>query len=595
MRVRKGFKIIISIILGILIISSLSLYIGRRTLSKIYIDTNSFEGLNPSLIIPHSNVLWVDNPTFEAPIDPWFSTIEGDSSDAITSTSPNQANIHVIGETYEQEVLLSSATISNWEAFNKSDLALEPQRGDTGSPPYFAGPYYGLDSDGAWCTHRWWEGESGGQPKNTPEMHWRTNVSLPVDMSDFIITEVNFSAIINASVDTYIDTPNDSDARSGVSINQFELYDYAQFYVELTTPDIDELNTYRIAFNQTRMLGNEGLSLYDIEGLIGAYEQQAIIDALTNVLAADPGHDNFTVVIGIYMYCEDNNSGTDLDDWTEMRFKNLNLTFSYVKKVDQFTAVSWSQQLDAINGSNVRVTAADLNFKFKIDQNWTDASQNSQIRVYINDRKYEQAISLIDYVYSPDFQEARIDGFDILSKVLPYEEFNLTIQVFLAEDFGLEQDITISITDVFLYISYTETFADIFSEPWVSTALLTLVSAAAIALGGYFIAYQRILKYPRPVRKVRKFKRTLNKSSVPDVVIVSRDIAFKRSYNRELGSASKSLRLKASGPRVSKVVDKFRKKTEPVAETKVDSSELINTSLEKKSELDKIVDKSLDK
>jgi hypothetical protein len=187
MRVRKGFKIIISIILGILIISSLSLYIGRRTLSKIYIDTNSFEGLNPSLIIPHSNVLWVDNPTFEAPIDPWFSTIEGDSSDAITSTSPNQANIHVIGETYEQEVLLSSATISNWEAFNKSDLALEPQRGDTGSPPYFAGPYYGLDSDGAWCTHRWWEGESGGQPKNTPEMHWRTNVSLPVDMSDFII------------------------------------------------------------------------------------------------------------------------------------------------------------------------------------------------------------------------------------------------------------------------------------------------------------------------------------------------------------------------------------------------------------------------
>ncbi len=588
MRVKNGFKIIISIMFVILIISSLSLFIGKSTLNKIYIDTKSFEGLKTSRTTSHSNILWVDNPTFEEPVDPWFSLIDGDKSDAITSTSPNQANIQIIGEAYEKEVLLDSSTFSNWEAFNKSELALVPQRSDV--------PYYGIDSDGAWCSHLWWEGSPppGGQPKNTPEMHWRTNVSLPVDMSDYIITSVEFDALINASVDMYIDTPGDDFARAGVIIDQFEKFDYAQFYVEITALDIDELNTYRIAFNQTRWLGNEDLSLYDIEGQIGAYEKQAIIDALTNVLAVDPGHNNFTVVIGIYMYCEDNNSGTDRDDWTELRFKNLNLTFSYVKKIDQFTAVSWNQELDAINGSNVRVTAANLNFKFKIDQNWTEASQNSQIRVYINDRKYEQTISLIDYVYSPDFQEARIGGFDIVSKILPYESFNLTIQVFLAEDFGLEQDITVSITDVYLYISYKETFADIFSEPWVSTALLIAVSAATVCLGGYLIAYQRILKYPRPVRKVRKFKRTLYKSSAPDVPIMPREIAFKKSYNKELSGTSKSLRLKAGGTKVTKVIEKFKEKPELAVETKIDSDQLINTSLEKKSELDKIVDKSLD-
>jgi len=128
----------------------------------------------------------------------------------------------------------------------------------------------------------------------------------------------------------------------------------------------------------------------------------------------------------------------------------------------------------------------------------------------------------------------------------------------------------------------------------VSTALLIAVSTATVCLGGYLIAYQRIFKYPRPVRKVRKFKRTLNKSSAPDVPIMPREIAFKKSYNKELSGTSKSLRLKTGGPKITKVIEKFKKKPELAVETKIDSDQLIKTSLEKKSELDKIVDKSLD-
>lgn len=547
MKIKNNLKIIIPIVFVIFTISSFSLFIGTSSSSKINTDIRSFEGLQSSRVSSHPNKLWVENPTFETmENNPWFSTIDGDGSDVTTSTSPNQANIQIIGESYEKQVLLSNTTYSNWETFNKSDLVIVPNVN------------YGIDETGAYCAHDWNE-DSGGQPYNTPRMHWKTIVNMSVDMSDYIITSASFQAIIYADVNQDIDTPGDDTARWPSSgLNQEVIYDHAQFYVEISDLGVNDLNTYEIAFNQTRLLGNEDLSYYEMEGLISAKSEQAIIDAINNVLAVDSGHDNFTIILGIYMYCEDNYSGNDRDQWEDLRFKSLNMTFSYVKKIDQSTAVSWNQELDAINGSNVRVTAANLNFKFKIDQNWTEASQNSHFRVYINDRKYTLPINLIDYVYSPDFQEARIGGYDITSKILPYEEFNLSIQVFLAEDFGLDHNISISITDVYLYISYTQTFADILSEPWIFTALLVVVSAAAVCLGGYFIAYQRILKYPRAVRKVRKYKRTLNRSTAPDVPIIPNGIAFKKVYNRELGESSKIFRLRTGESKASKVSGKFK-------------------------------------
>jgi len=483
--------------------------------------------IKPSETVSHTDQV-IDNPTFEAPIEEfWYPIIQGDGSDVYSSTSLNQANTIVVGESREKEVLLNTASQSNWMAFLKSELEIVPQRASV--------PYYGIDDDGAWCSHWWWEGEAGGQPKNTPRMHWKTNVSLPVDMSDYIITSLSFNAIINASVDPDIDTPNDIWARPGVAINQFETYDYAQFYVEISTLDIDELNTYRIAFNQTRLLGNESLLLYDIEGFIGAYEEQAIIDAINNVLIVDPGHNNFTIVLGIYMYCEDNNSGTDRDHWDDLRFKFLNLTFSYEKKIDQFTSGSWAQDLDEISGSNVQITDANLKFKYKIDQNWTESSQNSQIRIYINERKFDQTLSLIEYIYSDEFTEAE---FDITEILLPYENFTLSIQVFLAEDFALENNITISITDVYLYISWTETS----SEPGIFMGLFIISVIGAVVLAAYLIAYQTYLKYPVPVRKIRKYRKTLSSDKTPGVGIVSQKTSFSKNYHTELKKTDKFLK-----------------------------------------------------
>ena len=528
--------------------SRLILYILLAVIivSIMFPSTNSFNLLNHKTDVKlktsgtteYLNELWLENPTFEDPIEPtWYPIIQGDESDVYTSTSTNQANTIIVGDSREKEVLLNTATQSNWMAFLKSDLEIVPQRDSV--------PYYGIDDDGAWCSHWWWEGETGGQPKNTPRMHWKTNVSMPVDMSDYIITSLSFNAIINASVDQNIDVAGDTTARwvpSVESIDQFQTYDYAQFYIEVTTLDIDELNTYRIAFNQTRILGNDTLSFYDLEGYIGAYEEQAIIDAINNVLAVDLGHNNFTIVLGIYMYCEDNNSGTDRDHWDDLRFKFLNLTFSYEKKINQFTFGSWAQDLSEISGSNVQITDANLNFEYKIDKNWTESSQNSQIRIFINERKFEQTISLIDYVYSSSFQDARPGGYDITEIMLPYENFTLSIQVFLAEDFALDSDITISITDVYLYISYTETFTDPIPENLLFAGLFIISVIGATVLAAYLIAYQTYLKYPVPVRKVRKFRKTLSSDRTPGVGIVSQKTSFGKNYHSALKKTDKFLK-----------------------------------------------------
>ena len=442
-------KIALMIILGFIISSTPFTYLFFRSNFPKVANTNTEKAtLNPQGIVEDFySVQWLDNPTFESPVDPWYNSTFGDTSDLIASIGTNQANYEVLGDEHTEQILLDSSTYSNWEPFNKSELVVVPQRNSV--------PYYGVDSDGAWCSHRWDEGESGGQPKNTPEMHWKTNVSLSVDMSDYIITSVDFEAIINGSVEWYVDTPGDSYARpTTVAINQYSKYDFAQFYVEISTLDVDELNTYRIAFNQTLYLGNEARSLYDIEGLIGEFGDQAIINAITNVLSVDPGHNNFTVILGIYIYCEDNNSGTDLDDWLDLRFKYLNLTFTYEKKIDQSAALSWDQVGNKITGTNIDIINATLNFKYKLDQNWTDSSPNSEFRILINNRQHTETIKLSNG--NSTFQDIKVGGLDVTTLILKNTNITVSIQVYIADTFALGQKITISITNATLDISYKE-------------------------------------------------------------------------------------------------------------------------------------------
>ncbi|TKJ19368.1 MAG: hypothetical protein CEE43_15775, partial [Promethearchaeota archaeon Loki_b32] len=534
MKAKNSLKIIISFMFVILIISSLSLFIGKSTLNKIYIDTKAFEGLKTSRTTSHNNISWVVNPTFEDPVDPWFSSIDGDISDAITSTSPNQANFAIIGNSGKYN--FTEIPDETWQ------VSSNPEWGPLPDLAYYNNNY-STDNYGAFLTYTWDENGAGGQLGQLPSVQWKKIIpNVPVDMSDYIITSASLKVIFNATVQATDHTNGGIDC-PGDTVGQFFNGDFVRFYVKLSDPN--NITRFSQAYNQSRYLGQDaradGFGKDHFPNSILSPSESRLIGDLESLFKLN--HTSLTILIGINIFCEDNNAAFDHDYWEKLRIKYVNLTFTYEKKIDEHTSLSWNQELNAINGSNVQITDAILRFKFKIDQNWTESSQNSHIRIFIDDRKYQQTISLIDYVFSSSFQEANTDGYDISSKILPYENFTLTIQVYIADEFGLAEDITISITDVNLYISYTETFPDppsIISEPWFFSALLAIVSVATVCLGGYFIAYQRVLKYPRPVRKVRKFKRTLNKSSAPDVPIMPREIAFKKSYNKELSGTSKS-------------------------------------------------------
>ncbi|MBN1216576.1 MAG: hypothetical protein JXA99_14200, partial [Candidatus Lokiarchaeota archaeon] len=200
------------------------------------------QDIKNSAIVPY-NSQWLTNSNFDTASN-WVFTLDSDSplDDIEDSITEGKANMKVIGESYSERVTLNSTTYTQWESFNKTSLVILPDDG------------FGVDQYGAWCSHTWHEDE-GEQPENTPRIHWRYNVSLPVDMSDYQITSASLVAEINASVDLNIDCPGDLEARNGVNINQYEIYDWAQFYIEVSTQDIDEINTYRIAFNQTFDLG----------------------------------------------------------------------------------------------------------------------------------------------------------------------------------------------------------------------------------------------------------------------------------------------------------------------------------------------------
>jgi len=104
--------------------------------------------------------------------------------------------------------------------------------------------------------------------------------------------------------------------------------------------------------------------------------------------------------------------------------------------------------------------------------------------------------------------------------------------------------ITITVTGVsgdYLFESKEVAITVTVSEEEALLFLGGLIAAisAAIGIGGYFIAYQRYLKYPKPVRKVHKFKRTLKRKSAPSVEITSRDVSFKSLHKEGLGKVSR--------------------------------------------------------
>jgi hypothetical protein len=114
-------------------------------------------------------------------------------------------------------------------------------------------------------------------------------------------------------------------------------------------------------------------------------------------------------------------------------------------------------------------------------------------------------------------------------------------------------------------------------EALLFQVLLIIAIIVAVAISSYLIAYQRVLKYPKPVRKVRKYRRTLKRKKQPRVDITSRKKTFKDLYSEKLDKTGNFLNGKTSEQIAA--TDKMVKKT-----LKISSNELIKASAQKQSE-----------
>jgi len=367
-------------------------------------------------------------------------------------------------------------------------------------------------------------------------------------MSDYEITSASINAIVNGSADMDIETPTDHPpfAEGGYA----SLFDFTRFYVEIS--DLNNVESYEIAYNKTLHLGlgyagrrdyNSSTRNYMSDTNMTYVDEDVLIFALTQVLKHD--NHNFTITLGIDVDSEDNYPGYELDVWYSLLIKSCDLTFTYEKKMDKSSAVSFNQIGNQITGSNVKIKNGIISFRYMIDQLWpTFLSPNSEIRVLINDKPHSETLKLSSAPLS--FEDAKLGGFNITSLLNLEINISVSIQVFIADSFSLDREIEISIDEVVLLISYSEEFPDPTDDLWLAAGLFILTSVGAAALGALLVLYMKVWRYPVAVRKVRKFSKTLTNTKSPDVRVVERKKAFDKNYQEELNRTSKLLKSSAS-------------------------------------------------
>ncbi|TXT60664.1 MAG: membrane protein of unknown function [Promethearchaeota archaeon] len=386
----------------------------------------------------------IKNPNLTSPIEPdwyWEQGDLGENNDLRASTSPEHANIDVLGEERKFNSLygtINSSTSDGWSKFENGDFSLPD--------------HSYIDEYGIFANHTW-EDESDQRAS----VHFRKNVSLGVDMSDYNITSASLEVIFNASVQDDVDTPNDDYGTN----RHFAIGDFVVFYVQISNLDYTT-PIYPVAENKTKFLGqdaNPRIINHTNTVLVNTNESE-IINALNNALKSDPNYSNFTITLGIDIYCEDNYRYSDTDTFNYLRIKSCNLNFTYKRIIDEYTTTSWNQEIEKISGNNLQIKEAFFNFKYKIDGNWPQVAPLSELKFYINNKTYEQeTLKLLDAPKS--FQEAKAGGFDVTSLLQKDVNITLSIQVFLKDTFELNQTLRISLDDVYLNVTLINTFPDL--------------------------------------------------------------------------------------------------------------------------------------
>jgi len=370
----------------------------------------------------------------------WDSEILGDTSDLSLGISSGVANYEVTGEKRTFSLSENPIVGANWLAVPNPNFPGVVDENFT-------------DSEGLKASHTFTD---DGDANQNPSIHWDNNCTMPVDMSDYEITSASIQTVINATVSYDVDVLNDylmdyHATDGGAPLSQFQSFDYVRFYVLLS--DLSKNKVYEVAYYQNDSLGYgdpPGTYLMSDKNLITVPEN-VLIFYLTSILSSD--NFNFTVTLGIRIYAADSSSTYDTDTFTELLFKSVNLTFTYEKKINQLNRASWKQDGDLVP-AYYEIENATLNFKYMINASWSEytSSPNSEFRILINNNQLGETVNL--NTANGTLREIKQGGFDVTPFISPNKHVNLTIQVYIGDEFLLNSTIKISIDDVSLQISY---------------------------------------------------------------------------------------------------------------------------------------------
>jgi len=238
-------------------------------------------------------------------------------------------------------------------------------------------------------------------------------------------------------------------------------------------------------------------------------------------------------------------------------------------------------EIDTINGLNPIQTTAGNDITIRIDLNNTDFE--GLITGAIVTYQWEEGDGILTDLNNDGVYETTLLDF-------PNGTYTFEISAFAGDEYYIEdyELIIVSISEA--------TGPPIFQ-------VLAIVSAVIVAgLASYLYVYQKYLKFPKPVRKVRKYRKTLNRKAAPSTHIIPREKVINTLYIEELHKTSSILKFKPPVHKIASVkpesvpkdkISKFDKQPKPM-KSKLEHDMLIDKSLEKKAELDKIVKDTLE-
>ncbi len=540
-----------------------------------YVTNINYSNNNKDLEDPRTSKViagtkeWLNNTGFNSTEDWYYSRVSDESNpDFYANISSDTANFIVTGDKKVFSDINGTPSYSDWFPEKKPGSSIFPDR-------------YEINQYGLNASHEYWEGTDdniygvrGNQTRNRPTVLWKRVIEMPVDMSDYIITSANLTFVLNGSANTNVETPKDNLTGNNPTAAE---YDHVKYYVQLS--NLEDKDRYDAISYQPRDLGfgdldasldspNNGSISNITDTTISAESEEVLVFYLNRILEYD--NRNFTIFLGIDIDVEDNYGQADRDTYYSLLIKTCNLTFTYEKIIDKYTSVSWNQDGDKISdlsNDTIVINDANLNFKYKIDSNWTSntSSLNSEIKILINGNPHAETIKLTKA--NSTYQEAKIGGFDVTSLIT--DDVNISLQVYIADEFILDHNITISIDNASLMISYTIITQDVLvggnggggGTTIIRGADYTLLviglTAGIIALVTFFGAYQIHYKYPPIVRKVRKLRKKIKKGrKAKPLIIEKRKNLIKNQYEKNV----KILEFEAINEAIkSQKIDKIKK------------------------------------